>query len=172
MTIMGRVQLILAMVAGGLVVAACDSSPQSATLTNTQVATLQKQADMYQIDQIEVTWHKAASIKDVPLMMSLWADDATLQVGVNTFSGTDEIRNFWTNAAPFLKKNDWVDETPAYKARITVNGNVGTLYFECHFVDVATSKLVALAGTQLDVAHIGSRWLITSSIATTPVLTP
>jgi hypothetical protein len=50
---MRRVLLILAMVAGGMVVAACGSNRPPATVTLT--STLQKQADMYQIDQIEVT---------------------------------------------------------------------------------------------------------------------
>ena len=49
------------------------------------MATLQKQADLYQIDQIEVTWHKAASIKDLDLMMTLWAANATFQIGTQTY---------------------------------------------------------------------------------------
>ena len=167
---MRKVPLILAMVSGGLVVAACGSDPSA--VTNAQLAALQKQAAMYQIDQIEVTWHKAASTKDLPLMMSIWADDATLQIKLDTLSGKAEIQNFWAHAAPFDPNNDWVDETPAYKAVITVSGNTGTIYFECHFVDVPTSKLVALAATQADVARINGRWLITSSIGTTPILSP
>lgn len=169
---MRRDLLILAMVAGGMVVAACGSDPPSATLTGAQISTLQKQADMYQIDQIEVTWHKAASMKDLNLMMTIWADNATLQIGALTYSGKNQIRNFWATAAPFKPENVWVDETPAYKARITVSGDAGTLYFECHFVDVTTRKLVAIAGTQLEVARISERWVITSSIATTPILSP
>jgi ketosteroid isomerase-like protein len=167
---MRRDLLILAIVAGGMVVAACGSV--SAAQTTPQIATLQKQADMYKIDQIEVTWHKAASIKDLDLMMTIWADNATLQIGTLTYSGKDKIRNFWASAAPFLKKNDWVDETPAYKAVITVSGNTGTLYFECHFVDIPTKKLVLWVGTDLDVARINGRWVITSSRAVTPVLSP
>ena len=169
---MRRVLLILAMVAGGMVVAACGSDQSPATLTAAQISTLQKQADMYQIDQIEVTWHKAASMKDLDLMMSIWADNATFQISTHTYSGKDQIRAFWAQAAPFQPKNVWVDETPAYKARITVSGNTGTLYFECHFVDVPTRKLVGVVATQLDVAHIGGRWLITKSIGSTPILSP
>jgi ketosteroid isomerase-like protein len=169
---MRRVLLILAMVAGGTVVAACGSNQPSAVLTAAQMETLQKQADMYQIDQIEVTWHKAASIKDLNLMMTIWADNATFQIGTLTYSGKDQIRKFWAKAAPFLKENVWVDETPAYKARITVSGDTGTLYFECHFVDVATRKLVAIVATDLDVARISGRWVITSSTSATPVLSP
>ena len=169
---MRRDLLILAMVAGGMVVAACGSDPPSVTLTPTQVATLQKQADMYQIDQIEVTWHKAASVKDLDLMMSLWAANATLQIGTQTYSGTSQIRGFWTKAAPFQPQNDWVDETPAYKEVVTVSGNTGTLYFECHFVDVPTRKLVTAVATQLEVARTNNRWLITSSLSFTPNLGP
>ena len=31
--------------------------------------------------------------------------------------------------------NNWISETPIYKVRITVNGDRGTLYFECHYVN-------------------------------------
>ena len=65
-----------------------------------------------------------------------------------------------------------MDETPAYKAVITVSGNTGTLYFECHFVDVATRKLVTVAATQADVARINGRWVITRSLSSTPNLSP
>ena len=40
-----------------------------------------KQADLYAIDQIEVKWHQASSTKNVDLMMSLWAPDATFTIG-------------------------------------------------------------------------------------------
>jgi ketosteroid isomerase-like protein len=169
---MRRVLLILAMVAGGMVVGGCSPSQPQVTLTAAQVATLQQQADMYQIDQIEVTWHKAASIKDLDLMMTLWADNATFQVGTATASGKAAIRTMWAQSKPFQTQNDWVDETPAYKAIVTVSGNTGTLYFECHFVDVPTRKLVAVVATQLEVARIDGRWLITSSIGSTPILSP
>jgi SnoaL-like domain len=169
---MGRVLLILAMVAGGMGLAACSSGPPSSTVTVAQLAALQKQADMYQIDQIEVTWHRAASTKDLDLMMTLWAANATFQVGLNTYTGTDQLRSFWKTAAPFQKKNDWVDETPAFKAVTTVSGNTGTIYFECHFVDVATNKLVGLAATKAEVADINGRWVVTSAISTTPILSP
>jgi ketosteroid isomerase-like protein len=169
---MRRTLLTLAMVAGGLVVAGCASDPPQTTMTSAQVTALQQQADMYQIDQIEVTWHKAASIKDLDLMMTLWADNATFQIGTHTYSGKDQIKSFWAAAAPFQTKNVWVDETPSYKARITVKGNTGTLYFECHFVDVPTRMLIAAVATQLDVARIGGRWLITSSTSSTPILSP
>jgi SnoaL-like domain len=167
---MGRVLAICVMVAGGMVLAACGSD-QAASAT--QMAALQKQADMYQIDQIEATWHEAASTKDIDLMMSIWANGATFQIGPQTYSGKDQIRAFFaTKAAPFKAGNNWVSDTPAYKTRITVSGGTGTLSFECDFVDVATRELKVVVGTDLNVSRIDGRWLITNSVADTPVLSP
>ena len=133
----------------------------------------QRQADIYAIDQIEVKWHKASSTKDVNLMMSLWADDATFTIGPKILRGKAEIRDFFMHdAAPFQPGNNWVSETPAYKIRTTVDGDKGTLYFECHYVDVKTKKVVAVVGADQDVARINGRWLITKLVAATPVLTP
>jgi ketosteroid isomerase-like protein len=171
---MRRVLVICVVLGGGMVLAACGSDQAaSATQVAAQMAALQKQADMYQIDQIEVTWHKAASTKDVNLMMGLWADNATFQVSTTTLVGKDQIRNFFvTKAAPFKPGNNWVSDTPAYKIRITVSGDTGTLYFECHYIDVATRKAVVVVGADVAVARIHGRWLITSSVSATPTLSP
>jgi class 3 adenylate cyclase len=83
----------------------------------------QKQADIYAIDQIEVKWHKATSMKDVDLIMSLFAPDATATFGTTNLTGTGEIRDFFVNKmGPFQPENNWVSDTPAYKIRVTVNG--------------------------------------------------
>ena len=133
----------------------------------------QRQADIYAIDQIEVTWHRAASTHDVDKMMSLWAPNATFNIGTQTLTGTRQLRDFFANkAAPFQPQNHWVSETPAYKNRITVNGDKGTLYFECHYVDVKTRKVVAVVGADQNVQKIGGKWLITNGASATPSLTP
>ena len=133
----------------------------------------QRQADIYAIDQIEVTWHRAASTHDVDKMMSLWAPNATFNIGTQTLTGTQQLRDFFANkAAPFQPQNHWVSETPAYKIRITLNGNKGTLYFECHYVDVKTRKVVAVVGADQNVQKINGKWLITNGAAATPSLTP
>jgi ketosteroid isomerase-like protein len=147
---------------------ACGSSED----TSSQQAA-QKQADMYAIDQIEVKWHKAASAKDVDLVMSLFADDATFNIGPKILAGKEEIRDFFEHdAAPFKPENNWVSDTPAYKIRITVGGDKGTLYFECHYVDPKTKMVVAVVGADQDVARINGRWLITKLAAATPTLSP
>ena len=133
----------------------------------------QEQADKYAIDQIERTWHKASSTKNVDLMMTLWAPDATFNNGTDTLTGKAEIRNFFTTkAGPFQPGNHWLSDTPAYKIRTTVNGDKGTLYFECHYVDVETGKVVSVVGADQNVQKINGRWLITSLAAATPTLSP
>jgi hypothetical protein len=149
-------------------VSGCGSSGSSAS-----EQALQKQADLLALDNIEKTWHKASSTHDVNLMMSLWAPDATFNIGTETLNGKGEIRNFFAHkAAPFLPDNHWVSETPAYKIRETVSGDKGTLYFECHYVDVKTQKVVAVVGADQNVQKIDGKWLITSSAAAAPTLSP
>jgi ketosteroid isomerase-like protein len=151
-----------------LVAAACGGSG-SKSAAGEQA---QHQADLYTIDQIERTWHKAASTQNVDLMMSLWADDATFNIGTETLRGRTQIRAFFTKAGPFQPGHHWVSETPAYKIRTTVSGDKGTLYFECHYVDVKTGKIVSTVGADQNVQRINGKWLITSSAASTLTLKP
>ena len=132
---------------------------------------LQREADSYAIDELEKTWHRASSTQDVDLMMSIWAPDATFNIGTETLTGTAAIREFFTSkAGPFQPGNHWVSDTPAYKVRITVNGDKGTLYFECHYVDVKTGTVVSVVAADQTVQRIDGHWLITSAAAATPKL--
>jgi hypothetical protein len=148
---------------------ACGGSDE----TSDAQAAQQEQADLYAIDQIEVKWHQASSTKDVDLMMSLWADDATLTIGPENLKGKAQIRDFFEHkAGPFKPENTWVSDTPAYKIRATVDGDQGTLYFECHYVDVKTGMVVNVVSADQDVERIDGTWLITNLAAATPVLQP
>jgi len=135
--------------------------------SGTSVQTL---AEKYRIDQIEKTWHRAASTKNVDLMMTLWAPNATFTIAGQTYTGKKAIRHVFAKAAPFQPQNHWESDTPAYKIRITVNGNRGTLYLECHYVDVDTGKVAAAVGADQDVRKINGRWKITKSIAASATL--
>ena len=147
---------------------ACGGSSQNSASNQT----VQRDADLYAIDQIERVWHKASSTKNVNLMMTLWAPDATFDNGTATLTGKAEIRKFFeTKAAPFQPVNHWLSDTPAYKIRTTVNGDKGTLYFECHYVDVKTRKLGPVVGADQDVKKIDGKWLITNSSASSVTLT-
>ena len=152
-----------------VVLAGCGSSSKKSAAG----PDVQRQADLYAIDQIERTWHKAASTQNVDLMMSIWADDATFNLGTETLRGKAQIRAFWAHkAGPFQPGNHWVSDTPAFKIRTTVSGDKGTLYFECHYVDVKTGKVVLVVGADQNVERINGKWLITSLSAATPKLGP
>ena len=133
---------------------------------------LPQKADRYSIEQIEKTWHRSTSKKSVDLMMTLWAPRATMILGTSTFHGKPAIRTAFSGSKPFAKENRWISETPAYKTRVTVSGNKGTFYFECHYVDVATQKLMLWNGVSADLQKIKGKWLITKMVASTPPLVP
>ena len=65
-----------------------------------------------------------------------------------------------------------MSETPAYKLRATVNGDKGTLYFECHYVDPETAKVVVVTAADQQVARINGEWLITNNVGASPDLVP
>ena len=78
-------------------------------------------------------------------MMSLCAPNATFTFG----PGRDGVREgadpeLLANGAVFQPDNALVSDHPAYKLKVTVNGDKGTLYFECHYVDIETGKVAAL----------------------------
>ena len=105
-------------------------------------------------------------------MMTLWAPKATFTIAGQTYKGKAAIRQVFAKAGPFQPQNHWESDTPAYKIRITVNGERGTLYFECHYIDVDTQKVVAAVGADQDVRKINGRWLITKAIASSVTLKP
>jgi len=154
---------------GALVVslAACGGSSSASE------EAMQRQADLYAIDQIEKNFHKATSKKDIDLMMSLWALNATFTTKPGeTLTGKKQIRRFWLAAPAFQSDNHWVSDTPAYKIRITVNGDRGTLHFECHYVDVITHEFGTITAADMDVARIDGRWLITNMVGASARLSP
>jgi ketosteroid isomerase-like protein len=128
--------------------------------------------DMWEIDQIEKNFHHATTTKDIDGMMSLFAPNATMTVGDGeTASGLEEIRRFWLEkAVTFEPQTNWISDHPAYKLEITVNGDRGTLHFECHYVDLETGEVVSVTAADLDVARIDGTWLITNMIGGTTIL--
>jgi ketosteroid isomerase-like protein len=156
-------------VVGALVVslAACGGSSSAAD----ELA--RRHSDYWAIDRIQKSFHEATSKKDIDLMMSLWAPNATLTIPGQTAVGTDEIRQFWlTKSDAFRPTNRWVSETPAYKVRITADGDRGTLHFECHYVDVKTKKVAVHLTADQEVARIDGKWQITDMVVGVAPLRP
>jgi ketosteroid isomerase-like protein len=142
-----------------------------ASAASTAGATTQREADLYEIDQIEVHWHKATSTHNLNLMMSLWAPGAVFNIGTETLTGKPQIRHwFATKNGAF--QHHWESDTPSYKIKITVNGDKATLYFECHYVDPKTSTVEPPVGVDHDLQKINGKWLIVDSAGASPVLSP
>ncbi|HJU57235.1 MAG TPA: hypothetical protein VJ774_00660, partial [Actinomycetota bacterium] len=72
----------------------------------------------------------------------------------------------------FKPETTWVSDHPAYKLEVTVNGDRGTLHFECHFVNYETGRMEAITVADQDVARIDGRWLITNMVAGSTELSP
>jgi SnoaL-like domain len=129
-------------------------------------ATVQRQASLYEIDQIEVKFHKALSDHNLNLMMSLFAPGAVFNIGQQALTGKAQIRHwFATENKAFAPQNHWEANTPTYRIRTSVNGDKGTLYFQCNFLDPKTNKVMAYVGVDHDVQKINGRWLIVDSVS-------
>ena len=91
-------------------------------------------------------------------MASLFAPNATGTFGPGkTVSGRDQIRQVWSKSVAFKPETHWLSDHPAYKLKVTIDGDRGTLHFECHFINVDTGKIAALTAGNLDVAKIDGR---------------
>lgn len=132
---------------------------------------LERKADTYDISQLERFFHEAISKKDIDEMVSLFAPHATGTFGPGkTVAGKEQIRQVWVKSVAFKPETHWLSDHPAYKLKVTVDGDRGTLHFECHFIDVATGKVAALTAGNLDVARIDGHWLITNFVGSTSEL--
>lgn len=133
---------------------------------------LEQKADTYAISQIERSFHEAISKKDIDEMANLFAPHATGTFGPGkTVTGKQQIRQVWLKSVAFKPETHWLSDHPAYKLKVTVDGDRGTLHFECHFIDVDTGKVAALTAGNLDVARIDGHWLITNFVGSTTELT-
>lgn len=156
---------------GALVVAlsACGGSSDNSASDES----LLRKADSYEISQIERDFHRAMARKDIDLMMSLWAPNATFTFGPGqTAAGTAQIRRTWLKSVAWKPETNWVSDHPAYKLRVTINGDRGTLHFECHFIDVKTKRVALATAADQDLAKIDGRWLITNMVGSTAELSP
>lgn len=134
-------------------------------------AKVQNEADLYEIDQIEVKFHRATSHHDINLMMSLWAPGAVFNIDQQTLTGKTQIRHwFLTQNGAFAANPHWESDTPSYKIKVHLSGDQATMYFECHYVDTRTGRIVSKAGVTHTLQKINGHWLITNSAGSTATL--
>ena len=161
--------LAIAAALGALVISLTGCGGSSATPSFERG--MQLQVDRYAISQIEKSFHEALSKKDINQLVNLFAPNATGTFGPGkTAVGKEQIRKFWMKSKAFQAATQWVSDHPAYKLKVTLDGDRGTLHFECHFVDVKTKKVAAITAGNIDVARINNRWMITNFVGSTSEL--
>lgn len=162
--------LVRAVVLGMVAVSLAGCGGSSGSSASEEV---ERQADYWAIAELQRKFHQATSKKDIDLMMSLYAPNATLTLPGQTAVGKEQIRRFWvTKSAAFRPTNHWISETPAYKMRITADGDRGTLHFECHYVDVNGKNVAVHLTADQEVARIEGKWLVTDVVIGSAELTP
>lgn len=156
-----------ALVALILALSACGGSGSSSASEEA----LQRESDLYQISLIERSFHEAISKKDVDKLVGLFSAHATgtFRPG-QTVSGREQIRKVWMKSTAWKPETHWVSDHPAYKLEVTIDGDRGTLHFECHFIDVDKRTVAAATAGNVDVARIDGRWLITNFVGSTTEL--
>lgn len=141
------------------------------SVNSEEAAATERRANLYEISQIERSFHEAISKKNIDQMVTLFAANATGTFAPGTTAtGKDQIREWWLKSVAFQPETRWVSDHPAYKLTTTVAGDRGTLRFECHFIDVRTGKVAKITGGNLDVAKIDGRWQITNFVGSTTEL--
>jgi ketosteroid isomerase-like protein len=126
---------------------------------------VERKADTYEISQIERSFHQAISEKDIDELVGLFAPHATGTFGPGkTVTGKEQIRTVWLGSKAWKPATHWLSDHPAWKLKVTVNGDRGTLHFECHFIDVDTGKVAEYTAGNLDVAKVDGKWLITNFV--------
>jgi ketosteroid isomerase-like protein len=156
---------VLAILAFGL--SACGGSNESSASDRA----MEEKGDIYAISQIERSFHEAISKKDINEMVGLFAPHATGTFGPGkTATGQNQIRHAWLKSEAWQPTTHWLSDHPAYKLKVTVDGDRGALHFECHFIDVDTGKIARLTAGNLDVAKIDGKWLITNFVGSTTEL--
>ena len=99
-------------------------------------------ADIY---QLQAAFHRAKSHQDIELMVSLWAENSTFQIGTTTYTGREAVRAF------FLASGSWqyqrISLVPSFKDIIKIHDNTAFLYFECHDVALTDESPTVPAGT-------------------------
>jgi hypothetical protein len=165
---------LVSLAAFAALVAALLSGGGATASTRSRVdANIQRDADLYQIDQIEVKFHRATSHHDINLMMSLWSPGAVFNIDQQTLTGKAQIRHwFLTENKAFKPADHWESDTPSYKIKTNLNGDKATMYFECHYIDPKTGMVVAAAGVTHTLQKVNGQWLITNSAGSTATLSP
>jgi hypothetical protein len=116
------------------------------------------------IYRLQAAFHRAKTMQDIDLMMSLWAEDATFnsQGDPNSpYIDSESLKAFWLNSGSF--KNRRLSLVPSFKTQIAVRSDdEAWLYFECHDVGDYDQPARAIAGDTFlagTVRNLQGKWV-------------
>ncbi len=156
-----------ALAASAMLLGACGEGREGATSEErAQLAEARNEADVAAVYKLQSDFHRATTSKDLELMMSTWAEDAILRVGDKNYTGKEAIRTFvTTQLGAFKPENQWVALTHSPKIQIALQGDQGTLNFQCHYADAATKELASMQSAETKVIREGDKWLFKEFVA-------
>jgi hypothetical protein len=124
-------------------------------------------ADVLAVRNIEVIFHTAGSVlpeKNLDLMMSIFGDGAILTDTAHNnkvYTGKAEVRRYWADVSgPFRPEHHWIGYTPAMRMHAEVEGDKGSLYFECLWMDVDANAVGAHAFSDMKLTRVNGTWLV------------
>src|SRR5690242_14109883 len=85
----------------------------------------------------------------------------TLPTGTRSIKEKNEVRIYWRDVgAPFRPENRWIGYTPAFRMHAHAKGGVGTLYFECLWMDADRTVIGAHSFSDMTLARVQGHWLV------------
>jgi hypothetical protein len=132
------------------------------TLSAMELEGGQASSDVAEIYRLQAAFHRAKTAQDIQLMMSLWDAQGRLEVvgdAKSPYVGSERLQEFWANSGSF--KNRRFSLVPSYKTQIEVQGEQGTIYFECHDVadyDQPIRNIINDTFLRGTVRKVGGKW--------------
>ena len=152
-----------------------------------------------QLYELQAAFHEAAGgagvdattkAKHLQEMLELWTDDGILVVGSTVYAGRGDpdsstcapgsltLCDFFQNhAGSFVLGRNWAALTTLARTHFEVQGTLAYVYFECHYVDVATGLKMSDASFGLlgqpssgQARKVRGKWLLSFSQAGAPPL--
>ena len=156
-------------------------------------------AAIAQLYELQAAYHEAAGgagvdadtkAKHLEEMLEIWTADGVLVVGNTVYAGRGEpnsstcapgsltICDFFQNhAGSFVLGRNWAALTSIARTHFDVHGNQAYVYFECHYVDVATGVKVVSASigvlgqpSSALARRVRGKWLLSFAEAGAPTL--
>ena len=132
----------------------------------------------------------ATKAKHLQQMLEIWTDDGVLVVGSTVYVGRGDPNSstcapgsltlcdfFQNHAGSFVLGRNWAALTEISRTHFEVHGNLADVYFECHYVDVATgvkmsSVSFGLAGQPStgQASRVRGKWLLSFAEVGSPTL--